>query len=141
MYAFENQHYWYNALKNDGPATILGCLAIALFLYLQLKKFIRSFLGLLTNDGRNCCPRVIRKYWVDSVEIDEDVPDYDEVLSTNDRKFTLAEELNIRMFGVETMLNESYSKLEILEEPASKKYKHLTGIHSYDILRNPSYIT
>lgn len=37
------------------------------------------------------------------------------------------------------MLDESYKKLEDIEE--KEKFKHLTGIHSYDILRNPTYVT
>lgn len=61
------------------------------------------------------------------------------MLTRSDRKYTLAEELNCRMFGVQTMLQDSYEKLEKLEEV--KKFKRLTGIHSYDILNNPSYIS
>ena len=36
------------------------------------------------------------------------------------------------------MLQESYDKLTQLEEV--KKFKRLTGIHTYDILKNPSYV-
>lgn len=99
-----------------------------------------SFFGVLTNDGRTCCKKYIRKYWVDEVEIDEDIPAYDEVLTRSDRKFTLAEELNSRMFGIQTMLDHSYKMLEEIELNQETKFKHLTGIHTYDILKNPDYI-
>jgi len=118
---------------------ILGILAIALFVYLQFKKLIFAILGLVTNEGKMCCPRILRKFWQPQVEIDEDIPDYDEVLTMTDRKYTLAEELNCRMFGIQSMLQSSYDKLYELEEK-EKGFKHLTGIHTYDILRNPSYV-
>jgi hypothetical protein len=136
---FLNQHLWYKSMRNSGPAQVLLYLAVGYLFYLQFKNLIKAIFGLLTNDGRKCCPKLIRKYWVDQVEIDEDIPDYDEVLTKSDRKYTLAEELNSRMFGVQTMLQESYDKLVQMEE--AKKFKRLTGIHTYDILRNPAYVS
>lgn len=77
---------------------------------------------------------------MNEVIIDEDIPNYDEVLSHADRKYTLAEEINSRMFGIQTMEQESFDELKHIEIKCGQKFKRLTGIHSYDILRNPAYI-
>lgn len=94
---------------------LIGIGAIGYFVYLIFKKVIIGLLGLLTNDGRACCPTLLRRYWIDAVEINEDIPNYDECLSKADRKFTLAEELNCRIYGIQTMEQESYDELMKVE--------------------------
>jgi len=101
---FDNGHYWYNSLKSTSPAVLLGYLAICFFVFRHFGNIIMAFVGLVTNNGRNCCRGSLKGFWPDQVEIDEEIPEYDEVLTKTDRKYTLAEELNCRMFGIQGML-------------------------------------
>lgn len=75
---------------------------------------------------------------IGAITVDEDIGDFQDVLDSDDRKFTLAEEINSRLFGVQTMLKHSFDSLMNSKEDKKHPQK-LTGIHTYDILRNKTY--
>ena len=77
--------------------------------------------------------------FLSDIRMDEDIGTYEQVLDNDDRKYSLAEEINMRMFGVQTMLESSYKALYCPKEDKEHKQK-LTGIHTYDLLRNQNYI-
>jgi len=82
----------------------------------------------------------LRKYFKNPYEIDEEIPKYDEALTSSDRVYSMAEEINSRVFGIQTMLETSYKDLAEDEPEEQPQYKKMIGVHCYDILRNPSYV-
>lgn len=102
-------------------------------------SFIKWSLRVLTDSGKRCCSSALARFFRGDIEIDEDINDFDEVLTKSDRRYTLAEVLNSEMFGINTMLPHSYEKLLEIEATDGKKIRKLSGIHTYDILRIPAY--
>ena len=161
-----NQHYWYQSLKfwaviGQGPAGILLYMCICYVLYVYLRNVVVAFLGWVTDKGNRCCTnKKFKKLFAGPINVNEDIDEYDDVLTLLDRKFSLAEEINSRLYGMKTMIDESYKELfdldedvdhtgdyeingEIVhnhEEKDKGPNKNLSGVHTYDILRNPSYI-
>ena len=70
--------------------------------------------------------------------MDENIGKYCDVLDADDRKYSIAEELNSRLYKLQTMLQAPFNRL--YEVPKNKNIRQLIGIHTYDILRNPEYI-
>lgn len=121
------------------PAGILCYVAIGYFVWIQCKKIIWGVLALLTNEGKACCRKHIRRYFKNPYEIDEDIPPYDEAITSADRVYSLAEEINNRVFGIQTMLECSFKNMEEDEKEVINIKRKMIGIHTYDILRNPNY--
>lgn len=98
----------------------------------------------------------MRKYFRAPYEINEDIPEYEEAITSDDKVYSIAEEINLRVFGIQTMLNEAYDEImESVEKDKTTKdkmleshvhvetcnHKKMIGVHTYDILRNASYQT
>jgi hypothetical protein len=65
-----------------------------------------------------CCK--LDRFFVGDIPVDEDIGTIYEVLDNDDRKFTLAEEVNCRLFGMQTILKDSYEKLLKRDEREAK---------------------
>ena len=75
---------------------------------------------------------------LEDLEIDEDIDTYPNCLDDDDKNWTAMEEENCIKYGMPTMLHD---QLESIKQGKMKSQKmHLQGIHTYDILRNPTYI-
>lgn len=76
---------------------------------------------------------------LDDLEINEDIDKYTNCLDDDDKDWTVQEELNMRdCYGIKCY--EDNSITEIQNGHMKSPVMHLQGIHTYDILRNPSYI-
>lgn len=73
-------------------------------------------------------------YMLKGFEINEKIEVYYKCLDDDDRGWTVAEEDNMRKYGMYTAVDDQIDKIKDnkLENPKN----HLQGIHSYDILRN-----
>lgn len=71
------------------------------------------------------------------VEINEDIDKYQNCLDDDDKNWSAAEEANLHKFGIGTKWDgaEAHIKSGVMESKAM----HLTGVHCYSILRNPTY--
>jgi hypothetical protein len=131
---FLSGHYWYSALTpagtfKSGPAGILVLVFLAYFIYLVSRDLVHLCI-------KKCCSGL--KLFMEDVNVDEAIDEYQNCLDDDDRQWTVAEEENSRKFGMMTMLNHS---LEEIKESKMTKGMHLQGVHTYNILRNPAYIT
>ena len=78
------------------------------------------------------------RFYTEFGEINQEMGDYFQVLDNDDRMYTLSEEINNRLYSMSTRLDAVFNKLKNRDEIyAGRK---LTGIHTYDLLRNPMYI-
>lgn len=73
---------------------------------------------------------------ITEMTIDETIDLYQNCLDQDDKDFTLEEERNSLKYGIRTMLSET--KKDIAEAEINIKC-HLKGVHTYDLLRNPTY--
>lgn len=147
---FLNNHIWYQQFRfgqtlTQGPAGILFMFALFYGFYVYFRDKVVWFLGLVTQQGKcwgKCNIKRVQNCFKEKLKIDEEIDEYDEVLGPVDRKFTLAEELNLNMYGIYTMFEESYLELKdkYQVQAASTGKRTLTGVHTYDILKNPAYI-
>lgn len=73
------------------------------------------------------------------LDINEDIDTYANCLDEDDKDWTVQEELNMKnCYGIRTMDDDS---IGYIYNGHMKSYSmHLQGIHTYDILRNPTYI-
>lgn len=105
----------------------------------MIRGLMISCISKITNKGKRIITcRCFKNMLKTEPRIDEKIDEYDNVLTGLDRKYSLAEEINSRMYGVKTMLDESWADLKDKEENQGKK--SLSGVHTYDILRNPAYV-
>jgi hypothetical protein len=75
---------------------------------------------------------------VGDIEIDEQIDNYWKSLDENDRKWSNAEEENVRdNLGAKLLTDDAYEALKAAEMTEGKT---LQGVHSYDILANPLYL-
>jgi hypothetical protein len=93
--------------------------------------------GLIRRNQGCYCFKIPRIYF-EEPNVDEDIGPFHEVLSKGDRIYSIAEELNGRMYGINRILPHAF---EDLQKPSQLKEGaiHMTGVHTYDILRNPAY--
>jgi hypothetical protein len=137
------KHYWFKVFNlkwviQSGPSALLFFAALAYYFYLMFSGLFLKIIGKCTNNGKKCGECL--KIWFDQdVEVDEVIPDYDEALSPGDRLYSMAEEINLRVYGLQSMLQSSWKKIEEVENKEKNK-KTLQGVHTYDLLRNPAYI-
>ena len=76
---------------------------------------------------------------VDELEINEDIDKYTNCLDDDDKDWTLQEELNMRnCYGIKCYEDKALEDIYMghMKSPTM----HLQGVHTYDLLRNPSYI-
>ena len=108
---FINQHYWYQSLKlwdviDQGPASVLMFSCLAYVAYLAFRNSLVALLGLCTAQGTCLCTcRSVRRLFREEAQFNEDIDEYDKVLSFLDLKYSIAEELNSRLYGIKTMLD------------------------------------
>jgi hypothetical protein len=126
---FLAKHYIFESFTPNTPGSVL--LLICFFLYLLYILFagpVSYLMGYL-----------FKSYMIDAMEINEDIDTYTNCLDENDRRWTIQEELNMK-----DCYNISTKQDEIIEDIKNGWMKrsdmHLQGVHTYDILRNPSYI-
>ena len=126
-------HTWYNALTpsgafQSGPAGVLliffFCYGIYIFMRGPL-EYISSF----------CCKNMMMKGYQGNEEIDL----YQNCLDDMDKQWSLMEEENSNKYGIQTMLKETKDSFK--EGKMADDKFHLQGCHTYDILRNPQYIS
>lgn len=86
-----------------------------------------------------CCK--LQSLMLDEIRVDEDLPSYQDVLDEDDKNWTIKEEENCRQYGMHTMLDHGLNDIKNAGTFDMKSDKHLQGIHTYNILRNPAYIT
>jgi len=134
---FQGGHYWYVALNpyymiEEAPAGILGIMAIFYFIYLIFRGAVWACVK--RNQHIRCCK--VPKIYIEEPVVDEDIGPYFDVLDKDDRIYSYAEEVNQRLWNIKTMLDDDFKKLKKAE---GKQERKLTGIHCYDILRNPAY--
>jgi hypothetical protein len=130
---FMAQHFWYAALTphgvyNSGPAGFLLIFFFAYTAFLTLREPIYYFMKYCCC----CCKSLV----VEDFEVDEYIDLYQNCLDQDDKDWTIAEEENMRQYGMSTLLpttEQSYN-----DATFNPKY-HLEGIHTYDILCNPIY--
>lgn len=80
-----------------------------------------------------CCSWMI----IDELNIDEQIDLYQNCLDEDDKRWSVKEEDNCRLYGMNTMLDGTKTNLQ--NGKLSDVKMHLSGIHTYDILRNPIY--
>jgi hypothetical protein len=85
------------------------------------------------------CDCKLNKADLSHIEVDEQIPPYQQCLDEDDRSWTVEEEKLLRSYGLQTMLDTEY--LCIRDNHLENKQNHLQGIHSYNILRNILYVT
>jgi len=128
--AFQAEHYWYECLNpasvfTSGPA---GSLLLAFWLYFFYLVF-RSPVGWCVN---KCCG----KYVLHDVEIDDDIDKYQNCLDKDDKDWSIQEEAGLNRFGIISKFPEEHKRMA---DGEMKPGMHLTGVHCYNILRNPAY--
>ena len=139
---FYAEHYWYDSLSlkglfASGPASILLILFFLYFVYLLFRGILLSIMKRL--QSIECCR--MQSLMLDEIRVDEDLPSYQDVLDEDDKNWTIKEEENCRQYGMQTMLDHGFNEIKNAKQFDMKTGKHLQGIHTYNILRNPAYIT
>lgn len=134
--AFISDHYWMDYISpvcvvTAGPGGGMLGLFYVYAIYLMMRGPIRWL--------EKTCDCKLNKIDLDHIEVDEDIPPYQQCLDEDDRKWSLREEDLLRKYGLQTMLDSEYHAL--MNNQLKNKDNHLQGIHSYNILRNISYIT
>jgi hypothetical protein len=129
---FLAQHIWYLALTphgvtQSGPAGFLLIFFFAYAAFLTLRAPIYYFMTYVC-----CC----KNLFVEDFEVDEYIDLYQNCLDQDDKDWTIAEEKNMRQYGMSTLLPTTVNSYQ--EGVFNPKY-HLEGIHTYDILCNPIY--
>ena len=118
----------------QGPAGILLFFFFVYMAYLFLSKWMHICAK------KQWCGCDLDRFLPQGAEgLNENIGDYFKVLDKDDRKYTLSEEINCRLFGMCTMLEDDFKKLKERNKGGQCRRK-LTGIHTYDLLRNPSYV-
>lgn len=117
----------------QGPA---GILLVFFFIYLSY-LFLSKWFHICAK--KQWCGCDLDRFFKVADDLNENIGDYFQVLDNDDRKYTLSEEINCRLYGMCTMLEDDFNKLTRRNEGGTVT-RALTGIHTYDLLRNPSYV-
>ena len=100
--AFMNGHMWYEniniftTMANNGPAGALFVLFFAYFIYLVFRNPIWAIIK--ANHHRVTWCNVPKVFLDEAIPMDEQIGKYCDVLDADDRKFSIAEELNSRLY-------------------------------------------
>ena len=135
---FKAEHFWYDSVGfkgifGHGPAGILLFVCFIYVVFLLLRKPIWAIVKAYPNVFQ------VSKLFLDDLPVNEDLGMFKDVLNKQDRKYSVAEEINCRLFGMQSMLEKSFISLQ-QTNALTKDRKMLTGVHTYDLLRNPMYI-
>ena len=89
--------YWYDSFElykiiKQGPG---GILLILFLVYLSI-----------------CIIRYLKNTYFEEVNIEENIGEYQDVLNEDDWKYTIAEEMNFRKFGVKSMLENPFELIQ-----------------------------
>jgi hypothetical protein len=74
------------------------------------------------------------------LEINEEIDLYQNCLDDDDKNFAVMEEANSAKYGIKTMLKSTKQSMKDGKCKDLVKF-HLQGVHCYDILRNPLYVS
>jgi len=139
---YDSTHYMINALNpaeaigRGGPAAPLLILFWVYLIYVISTRYVSDeFFDRIFGRiwGCKACCRGGRDIEADS----EDLDIYFKHLDDDDRNWSIQEELNNReMLGMQCMLD---STMDMMKNHRIGK-RQLQGIHTYDILRNPTYV-
>ena len=110
-----------------GPA---GCLLCAFWIYFCFLALRGPVLWVIDTCG-------CKGFHLHDIEINDDIDKYQNCLDDDDKEWSLMEEKGLNKFGIISKVPE---QIEWLGKGHLKDKKmHLTGIHTYNILRNPNY--
>lgn len=133
---FISNHYFIDYVSpvcvfTAGPGGAMYGLFLAYGIYLMMRGPIRFI--------EATCDCKINKIDISDIEVDEQIPVYQQCLDEDDRSWTIEEENLLRSYGLQTMLDSEY--MAISNNHQKDKNDHLQGVHTYNILRNILYIT
>ena len=87
-----------------GPGGAMLGLFYVYALYLMFRGPIRFF--------EKCCDCKLNKIDLSHIEVNEDIPVYQQCLDDDDRSWTLREEDLLRSYGMQTLLDSEYNSIK-----------------------------
>jgi hypothetical protein len=93
-------------MLSKGPAGFLGIAFVLYLIYLPTSNIVWN---ILANYQCGCCK--IPRIFFEEPNVDEDIGTFSEVLKKSDRVYSIAEELNGRMYGIVRILPNAFEEL------------------------------
>jgi len=102
---FISDHYWVDYISpacigTAGPGGAMLCFFYVYLIYLILRSPIKWL--------EKTCSCKLDKLDLSNIEVDEDIPVYQQCLDDDDRSWTLKEEDLLRSYGLQTLLDCEY---------------------------------
>jgi len=93
-------------MASKGPAGLVGIMFLIYLIYLPSSTIVWN---ILKNYSCGCIK--IPRVFFEEPNVDEDIGAFHDVLKKSDRVFTIAEELNGRMYGISRILPHAFEEL------------------------------